>query len=482
MLGLDLIEQLTIDLSLSVLRNEDGSTKEILAELDRLTKEKEQSEEKSGKLKEKKAEKDTEIQIVLQKVKHCEERVANAGGGFYEKRESLKEEKTELSIELRSIEREISELCSNILPFSLVPNQLKEIDKKIVNDKKIFQKSFEKDILEENFEAILKEMKAKKITNDVTKDISRIFENRLEKTTGNSETTFNLSNEDMQKIGNFINTIDKSVEKKLSGLTKDFGRITDKLEKVQVSLESVPKDDDVGPIISELQQENRELGRLESEFKNLEDLEMQEKSLVNILNSKISNIVKDKHQDKRRISGMENAKRVQQVLDEYAKRLRGKKLELLERYITEGLQMLLHKKEFIDKVSIDNESFEVKLFKGDDEISKEMLSKGELQMFATAVVWGLAKTSGRPLPFMIDTPLARLDEEHRESLVEKFYPYASHQLIIFSTNSEINGKFYPKLEPFVERSFVIKYDSDKGKTQKHDNYFFDSKGEKIIEV
>jgi DNA sulfur modification protein DndD len=209
---------------------------------------------------------------------------------------------------------------------------------------------------------------------------------------------------------------------------------------------------------------------------------MQEKSFVNILNSKISNIVKDKHQDKRRISGMENAKRVQGVLDEYAKRLRDKKLELLERYITEGLQMLLHKKQFIDKVSIDNKSFEVRLFKGDDEISKEMLSKGELQMFATAVVWGLAKTSGRPLPFMIDTPLARLDEEHRENLVEKFYPYASHQLIIFSTNSEINRIFYPKLEPFIERSFVIKYDSDKGKTEKHDNYFFDSEGEKIIEI
>ena len=143
---------------------------------------------------------------------------------------------------------------------------------------------------------------------------------------------------------------------------------------------------------------------------------------------------------------------------------------------------MLHKKEFINKVSIDKETFEVKLFKGDDEISKEMLSKGELQMFATAVVWGLAKTSGRPLPFMIDTPLARLDEEHRESLVEKFYPYASHQLIIFSTNSEINGEFYPKLEPFVERSFVIKYDSNKGKTKKYDNYFFDNEGEKIIEV
>ena len=479
LLGLDLIEQLKTDLSLSVLRSEDGETEKILAEIDKMTNEKEEADKKIGRLIEKKAEKDTEIQTVLGKIKLCEERVAKAGGGFYEKRESLKEEKIRLSTELSSVEREISQLCIDILPFCLVPNQLKEIKEKISKDRKNIQQGFEKEILEENFDAILKEMKSK--NNDV-KEITRIFNDRLEKSGKRSPTTFNLSTEDMQNVTNLINKIDKSIEKKLFDLTKTFGKTADELEKVQISLESVPKDDDVGPIISELQNENRELGRLESEFKNLEELEMQEKSLLGILNSKILNLVKDKHQDKRRISGMENAKRVQQVLDEYAQRLRDKKSELLQRYITDGLQMLLHKKEFIDKVSIDKETFEVKLFKGDDEISKEMLSKGELQMFATAVVWGLAKTSGRPLPFMIDTPLARLDEEHRESLVEKFYPYASHQLIIFSTNSEINGEFYPKLEPFVERSFVIKYDSDKGQTQKHDNYFFDNKGEKIIEV
>jgi len=479
LLGLDLIEQLKTDLSLSVLRSEDGETEKIFAEIDKLTNEKEQVEEKIGRLIEKKAEKDTEIQNVLGKIKLCEERVAKAGGGFYEKRESLKEEKSELSAELRNVEREINQLCTDILPFCLVPDQLKEIKRKISEDRKNIQQGFEKEILEENFDAILNEMKAK--NNDV-EEITRIFNDRLEKSGKKSSTIFNLSTEDMQNITNLISKIDESVEKKLEELTRTFGKTTDELEKVQISLESVPRDDDVGPIISELQKENRELGRLESEFRNLEELEMQEKSLVGILNSKILNLVKDKHQDKRRLSGMENAKRVQQVLDEYAQRLRDKKLELLQRYITDGLQMLLHKKEFIDKVSIDKKSFEVKLFKGDDEISKEMLSKGELQMFATAVVWGLAKTSGRPLPFMIDTPLARLDEEHRDSLVEKFYPYASHQLIIFSTNSEINSEFYPKIEPFVERSFVIKYDSEKGKTKKYDNYFFDKKGEKIIEV
>ena len=111
-----------------------------------------------------------------------------------------------------------------------------------------------------------------------------------------------------------------------------------------------------------------------------------------------------------------------------------------------------------------------------------MLSKGELQMYSTSIVQALAKTSGRPLPFMIDTPLARLDEDHRKSLVSEFYPIASHQTIILSTDSEINYEHYKELKPYIAKSIVISYDSENGKTVLHDRYFFNSKGEKEIEV
>ena len=111
-----------------------------------------------------------------------------------------------------------------------------------------------------------------------------------------------------------------------------------------------------------------------------------------------------------------------------------------------------------------------------------MLSKGELQMYSTSIVNALAKTSGRPLPFMIDTPLARLDEDHRKSLVSDFYPSASHQTIILSTDSEINFEHYKKLAPHIAKSFVISYDSENGKTVIHDKYFFNNKGENQIEV
>ena len=70
---------------------------------------------------------------------------------------------------------------------------------------------------------------------------------------------------------------------------------------------------------------------------------------------------------------------------------------------------LLHKTNFIEKIQINKETFEIKLFKGnDDEITKDMLSAGELQMYSTSIVQALAKTSGRPLPFMIDTPSCKI--------------------------------------------------------------------------
>ena len=92
-------------------------------------------------------------------------------------------------------------------------------------------------------------------------------------------------------------------------------------------------------------------------------------------------------------------------------------------------------------------------------------------MYATAIIWGLAKTSGRPLPFVIDTPLARLDEQHRENLVRNFYPNASHQTIIFSTDTEIVDSCYELLKPSISKSGIIRYDERKDCSVMDATYF-----------
>jgi DNA sulfur modification protein DndD len=491
LLGLDLVKQLINDIGLTLLRNSKGETKKILDEINRLTKEKEESEEKRDGFQNKQVHLQTKIDLLQKKVDVQEVNFKKIGGQFARNREELTIEKTRLESKLEDVEKEIRELCSDTLPFSLIPKQMEEVKNEINADQQKLQDSFEKSILEKNFQDLLDNIKSESflpnITNDVrqnvTKQIDELLKNKIESISNSTKTTYNLSADDMNQTIQLIDEINDSSEQKIEGLVNTYNVVSNSLEQIKVGLDSAPREDEFGPIFSKLTQTTRELGELQNELEHLRTLESQEKSLVILVNAKIRANLKNKHEDKKRMAGLEIGSNVQDVLEDYAKSLRSKKLELLESYILDKLQVLLHKQNFIEKISIDRETFQVKLYKGnDDEITKDMLSKGELQMYATAVVWGLALTSGRPLPFMIDTPLARLDEEHRNSVVEQFYPSASHQTIILSTDSEVNFEYYEKLEPYISNSFVIQYDSDKGSTKKHDTYFFDKKGERIIEV
>lgn len=490
LLGLDLVKQLHDDIALTLLRNSEGETQKILEEINLQTKEKEESEKKIGRMMERKLALKTQIANLEKKILFQEEKFKKLGGQFADKREQLAIDKVKIESKLENIEREIRELCSTVLPFSLVPKQLEELKNEIKSDQQKIQDSFQKDILEKNYGEILTEIKSKTFLSMYDDDVKQHFiqqmdellKNKIESMPTVPHTTHNLSINDMRQITQLIDTMGDSSVKKIEDLAKSYNIVINSLERIKVGLDSAPRDDEIGPVFSELTQSNRELGELQNELEHLEILESQEKSLIMLLSAKIRTNLAKKIEDKKRLAGLEIGPKVRSVLEDYAKLLRNKKLELLENYILDGLKMLLHKKDFIEKVVIDRETFKVQLYqRNGDEITKDMLSKGELQMYATAVVWGLAKTSGRPLPFMIDTPLARLDEEHRINLVEKFYP-ESHQTIILSTDSEINRDLYQKIKPYIAKSFVIQYDSDEGKSIKREGYFFDENGEKIIEV
>ena len=87
------------------------------------------------------------------------------------------------------------------------------------------------------------------------------------------------------------------------------------------------------------------------------------------------------------------------------------------------------------------------------------------------MLWGLAKASPRPLPAIIDTPMARLDSEHRGHLIERYFPHASHQVIVLSTDSEVDRSSYKDLLPHVSHSYHLRYDEDEKRTEVEDGYF-----------
>ena len=107
-----------------------------------------------------------------------------------------------------------------------------------------------------------------------------------------------------------------------------------------------------------------------------------------------------------------------------------------------------------------------------DNLEKNQLSEGEKQLFAISVLWGLAQSSNRSLPLIIDTPMARLDVNHRDNLVERYFPHASHQVIILSTDTEIDKNYFNKLSPFLTKSYHLEYFENDKSTIPKEGYFW----------
>ena len=138
-------------------------------------------------------------------------------------------------------------------------------------------------------------------------------------------------------------------------------------------------------------------------------------------------------------------------------------------------QRLARKDDLQISAQINPSTFDVELV--DDQgivINRKLLSAGEKQIYAIAILEALAKTSGRQLPVIIDTPLGRLDSHHREKLIENYFPSASHQVVLLSTDTEVNEQYFlNKLKPDISHSYQICFDSSSKSAYLQPGYFWE---------
>ena len=72
---------------------------------------------------------------------------------------------------------------------------------------------------------------------------------------------------------------------------------------------------------------------------------------------------------------------------------------------------------------------------------------------------------------IVDTPLGRLDTKHRMHLVERYFPFASHQVILLSTDEEITGEYLEALRPKIGRCYRLVHDDATRCTKVELGYF-----------
>ena len=492
LLGLDVIEQLHSDLRIHIMRNMKDNSKTIDAQYNGFIHEKEEIVKDLERLERNIVSKTNNQENILSEIHTLEDKISKIGGGFASKREDLRLKKASLEITHTVSESELKSLLSGPMPFCLIPKQIKSLQNQIKKDSEITKKQFEKEILDEKLNQILAVLNQKTLWKKIPKNsqikellnskITKVFESK-KSSKQEMKNLFNFSLLESTNILNLLHNLVTTHIPKLEHESLQFDKISDELNQIETALSNAPNDDEIGPLISKLNSLHKEQGMLENEIDHMESKVTTQNTYLKMINHKIRNIVADQYKDKSAGVQVQLATKVQKVLDEYILKLKEKKLQLLEVYLLEELRRLLHKENLITKVTINKISFEITLYdKDENAIPKDLLSKGEQQMFATGVLLALARTSGKPLPFMIDTPLARLDVSHRDNMIEKFFPYASHQVVIFSTDSEISEDYYRQLLPYLSRSYAMEYMPGKGKTKQHLGYFWNDKGERIVAV
>jgi DNA sulfur modification protein DndD len=167
------------------------------------------------------------------------------------------------------------------------------------------------------------------------------------------------------------------------------------------------------------------------------------------------------------------AGRTRDTMEEFLRRATERKIDRLSALITESFRFLLRKETLVERILIDPATFAITLYdRAGQALAKQRLSEGEKQIFAIAVLWGLARAAARPLPAVIDTPMARLDAAHRRHPVERYFPSASHQVVIFSTDTEVDRHYYQALQPAVARAYQLNYDDCARVTTGEEGYFW----------
>lgn len=102
---------------------------------------------------------------------------------------------------------------------------------------------------------------------------------------------------------------------------------------------------------------------------------------------------------------------------------------------------------------------------------KQQLSAGEKQIFIMALYQALSQLNQISVPYIVDTPFARIDREHRGKILNQFFKRLNGQIIILSTDEEIVGEYCKNISDIISNTFVLNHTGD-GNTEIRANAYF----------
>ncbi|WP_175700545.1 DNA sulfur modification protein DndD [Burkholderia ambifaria] len=242
-----------------------------------------------------------------------------------------------------------------------------------------------------------------------------------------------------------------------------------RLDKSEQRIGQIPAEEQIADILDELQEKSKLASSAAAKFaavtqklqeaqSNLEHVSLR----LNAARDRIGSEFRDRSMEAK---SLEASARARKALSLFKGRLLASKAQWLSSMITSEFRRLLRKRNLMASVVVDPDTYQVSIRDGkQQELPMDRLSAGERQLLATSVLSALIKERKGRFPVIVDTPLARLDQHHRSALIKGFFATVSHQVVVLSTDQEVDGQAYDALLPFTCREYELCYDDAANRT------------------
>lgn len=291
------------------------------------------------------------------------------------------------------------------------------------------------------------------------------------------EKVLNLSDRDAARVLNRIEEIEQSDVLLLTDLIKEKSELDFEIRSLESSIASAGSTESERELFAELQNiiesSQTQIGRLSVKISNInEDIVVLENKIKEI-ELEISKLYEKHNFSKEKADFIQECDAIANLLNAYTVKLRKNKVQLLQEKTFEMYKMLSSKAGLIKDIEINDKTYEITVRdKSGHEVKKSSLSAGEKEVFALSLLWGLAQTSQLNLPIIIDTPLSRLDSIHRDNIVKHYFPNAANQVIILSTDTEVDNNYFKNLEPNLTGAARLEFNHNNEITTVKEGYFW----------
>ncbi|MFA0268516.1 DNA sulfur modification protein DndD [Vibrio cyclitrophicus] len=472
LLGLDVIAKLKSDLNIFLKKQGAGALSQSL-------KEEMNSLEEQRIIHERKAEKlRSEADFIVENIReesrkiHVKEaELTQSGGAWAKTREDEQQKAESLLKEKVELEKQIRMEMETNLPFSLAPKAMQTLQSQIKQEQQVKKK--------QNFgselDSFLETLCSKYPSFDTEMAQNAIADSFKAHVGEFDSTDLLLDISDRQS-----NTIDYQ----LSNLSQDsfarFDKARVRLQKVEEEIDNAsnniaraPEQEQVQELFADIRALDKKKEKLIIEYHDLLEKAKRELRLALETARQIQKL-HDKHKDQsNKDQSISNAQNSILLLDKFGEQLTKARVNQLENEFVQSYKKLARKEDLQLTASINPATFDVELV---DEhgvkINRKAMSAGEKQIYAISILEALGRTSGRKLPIIIDTPLGRLDSHHRDKLVENYFPTASHQVVILSTDTEIDRNYTSLIQDDIARTYEICFDGTTKASTLKDGYFW----------